>query len=157
MIFSRTHSFSHLSVKRNTRSLSCDASVSVQHKRQIVIRLRAVSLGAHSEVTFREDTGLLKLSLGTDEVTHTHTHTLCISYVMYIVHVCVCVKFNSEKWVIWGLSRSIIFMNTHTRTHTHQIVNIGVFFYSAGTLSSKTRQQFLFPALHQCQHGPHCQ
>ena len=33
-----------------------------------LLRLRAVSLGSQSEVTFREDTGLLKLTLGQDEV-----------------------------------------------------------------------------------------
>jgi BTB/POZ domain-containing protein 13 len=57
----------HLSVKRNTKSLSCDTSVSLQQMRKIVMRLRAVSLGSQSEVTFREDTGLLKLNLGQDE------------------------------------------------------------------------------------------
>ena len=31
-------------------------------------RLRAVSLGAHNEVTFREDTGILRLSLAQDQV-----------------------------------------------------------------------------------------
>ena len=31
-------------------------------------RLRAVSLGQHGEVTFHEDTGLLRLNLAQDEV-----------------------------------------------------------------------------------------
>ena len=142
-------SHSNLSVKRNTKSLSRDASFSLQHKRQLVlrwgllciyhvqctctcfsilpkssifylpssfpptlslpvpssldhsihpsihpfinpclpssptsssppcaslpsltasIRLRTVSLGAHNEVTFREDTGILRLSLAQDQV-----------------------------------------------------------------------------------------
>ena len=96
---------SHLSVKRNTKSLSCDASVSLQQKRQVVmrythicmtrhvvtytlyfLRLRAVSLGQHSEITFREDTGLLRLTLAQDEVSVRRRCNLLL-YVMYVHNV----------------------------------------------------------------------
>ena len=52
----------------------------------IILRLRVVSLGQHSEVTFREDTGLLKLTLAQDEVSRTQ-----ILSNMFFIWVIVCV------------------------------------------------------------------
>ena len=51
-----------------------------------LLRLRAVSLGSQSEVTFREDTGLLKLTLGQDEVSPLPPPSLLSLFFPFVLH-----------------------------------------------------------------------